>query len=277
MLKRILLLLGETPSSLSARQYAFRLAQDHGAGIAGLAGIDLSYIEMPMLGGIGTTAFKIRLEEQLKRQAEDISARLHDVYERECQAHHVAFEWLAFEGDPLAALSLATETRDLIVTGHDTAFQGNVHEPLAEMLAKLLLTTPRPVIACGDEAPSGRDILVAYDGSLSAMRALQIFALLGLGRDRSVHVTSIDADSELAARRVAGAVGYLSGHGYTVEASPIATKVSPSDVLRVEIADRKIATLVMGAYGNRGLHERLFGSITNALAENPPCALFIYH
>lgn len=277
MLKRILVLLGETPSSLSARQYAFGLAQDHDAEIAGLSGIDLSYIERPMLGGIGTTTYQIRLEEQLKRQAEDVRARLHDAYECECQASHVPFEWLAFEGEPLATLLLATETRDLIVTGHDTAFQGNVHEPLAEMLAKLFSITPRPVITCGNETPSGRDILVAYDGSLPAMRALQIFALLALGRGRDVHVTSIDADGELAARRVAGAVSYLSSHGCDVEASPIATKMHPSEVLRVEIADRKIATLVMGAYGHRGLGERLFGSTTTELAENPPCALFIYH
>jgi nucleotide-binding universal stress UspA family protein len=48
-------------------------------------------------------------------------------------------------------------------------------------------------------------------------------------------------------------------------------------VVRIEVADRKIGTLVMGAYGHRGFRERLFGSTTTQLVENPPCALFLYH
>lgn len=62
MLKRILILLGVTPSSASACQYAFRLAQRTEAEVAGLAGIDLTYIEARMPGGIGTAAYKIRLD-----------------------------------------------------------------------------------------------------------------------------------------------------------------------------------------------------------------------
>ena len=277
MLKRILVLLGETPSSASARQYAFRLAQRAEAEVAGLAGIDLSYIEAPMPGAIGTTAYKVRLEEQLKKQADDIRHRLHEVFELECRAHGVPFEWLSFEGDPIETLCLATETRDLVITGHDTAFRGNVHEQLSEILAKLLLMTPRPVIICPDDISTADEILIAYDGSVPAMRAVQLFTLLGVGQGKRIHVTSIDASQELAARRTGGAAGYLRSHGYEIEANPIASRVHPAEVLSIEIADRKIGTLVMGAYGHRGFREFLFGSTTSTLVENPPCALFVYH
>jgi nucleotide-binding universal stress UspA family protein len=277
MLKRVLVLLGETPSSVSARQYAFRLAQDTNAELAGLGGVDLSFIEAPMPGAVGATAYKVRLEEQLKKQAQETRQRLHEAYEQECKTHGVPLEWLSFDGDPVGTLYLATETRDLIVTGHDTAFHGKVHEPLPEMLAKLLLVTPRPVIVCGDVDSNSHEVLVAYDGSLPAMRAVQMFALLGLGKGQRVHVTSIDADQELAARRTGGAVNYLRSHGYEVEASSIATKVSPAEVLRIEVTDRKIGTLLMGAYGHRGFREFLFGSTTRSLVKDPPCALFLYH
>ena len=55
MLKRILVLLGETAASVNARDYAFRLAHKTGAELAGLAGIDLSFIEAPLPGAIGAT------------------------------------------------------------------------------------------------------------------------------------------------------------------------------------------------------------------------------
>jgi nucleotide-binding universal stress UspA family protein len=230
-----------------------------------------------MPGRAGAGAFKVRLEQQLKQQAGDIRTRLHAVFEQECKEHSVPFEWLSFDGDPLGTLHLATECRDLVVTGHDTGFEGKIHEQLSQTLAKLLATTPRPVVVCGDAPGPGEDILVAYDGSVPAMRAVQMFALLGLGRERRVYVTSVDAEQELAARRATGAASYLRSHGYDVDAIPITSRVSPNEVIVLEVAERKIGTLVMGAYGHRGWREFLFGSTTVNLTENPPCALFLYH
>jgi nucleotide-binding universal stress UspA family protein len=277
MLKRILLLLGDTPSSLSARKYAFGLVQATHAEIAGLAGVDLAHIETPMPGAIGASAYEAALEEKLRKEADAIRKRLHAAYQRECEAHSVAFEWLTFDGDPIEALYLASETRDLVVTGHDTAFRGHVREPLSETLSRLLLHTPRPVIACGRNGTESPNVLIAYDGSVPAMRAIQLFVLLGLGAGRRVPVTTIDPDPALAARRADAAVSYLRGHGYDAEANPLVTDVPPADALRIAITERKIGTLVMGAYGRRGFRERLFGSTTTELVENPPCALFLYH
>lgn len=273
----ILLLLGETTSSVSARAYAEALAQKTGAQLAGLAGIDLSFIEARMPGAIGGTAYKVRLEEQLRKQADDVRQRVRDAYERECAAHNVAFEWLSFEGDPIKTIKMAAETRDLIITGYDTAFHGNIGDQLPEMISTLLLMTPRPLIFCPDALPSGDDIMVAYDGSLPCMRAIQLFALLRLWQESRIHVTSIDTNRELAETRTALAAIYLRKHGYHVEENPIGSAVHPSQVLRTEIADRKIGTIVMGAYGHRGLREFLFGSTTTSLVEEPASALFIYH
>ncbi len=274
---RILVLLGETPSSVAARRYAFHLARDMNAEVTGLAGVDLSFIEAPMAGGLGTTAYKVRLEEQLKKQAEDARRRLHEAFAAECEAQGLPPGWLSFDGDPMDALHIAAETRDLIVTGHDTAFHGDMREPLPENLGKLLSTMPRPVIVCGDEPPAGRDVLIAYDGSLPAMRAVHMFALLGIARDRRIHVTSVDPDQELAARRTSGAASLLRGYGYQVNPIPIPTSAHVSDVLKIQVADHGIGTLVMGAYGHGGWRKFLFGSTTGTLAEEPPCALFLYH
>jgi hypothetical protein len=85
MLRRILILLGETSSSLSARQYALRLARNAEAELAGLAGIDLSY-EALVPGRVGASAYKASLEEKLRRQADEMRVRLHEVFESECRA-----------------------------------------------------------------------------------------------------------------------------------------------------------------------------------------------
>jgi nucleotide-binding universal stress UspA family protein len=109
------------------------------------------------------------------------------------------------------------------------------------------------------------------------MRALQMFTLLGMAKDSLLRVMSVDRDQELATRRTSAAAIYLRGHGYTVETNPVASAVDPSEVLRIEVTGRKIGTLVMGAYGRRGLRTVLFGSTTRKLIESPPCMLFTYH
>jgi nucleotide-binding universal stress UspA family protein len=276
MLKRLLLLLAETKASVVAREYAIDLAWHADAGVTGVAGLDLSFIG-GMPGGIGSAALRTEMEHELEKQGDAARARLHDVFRHECEAHDVPPEWLSFEGDSIKNLDFAAETCDLIVTGHDTSFRGNVREQLSETLNTLLSRTPRPMVICGDVPPVGHDILVAYDGSLPAMRVLQIFVLLGFAPRQRIHLISVDADQCLASQRVAGVIRYLQSHGYDVDTVPIATMVAPADVIRNEVDARKAGTLVMGAYGHRGLREHIFGSTTQDLVEDPPCALFVYH
>jgi nucleotide-binding universal stress UspA family protein len=277
MLRRILTLLGETPSSVAARRYAFRLADCARAEIAGLAGVDLPYIQAAMPGRAGATAYKARLEARLKQQTDEACKRLREAFQWECGAHRLQSEWISFEGDPVSAALSAAETRDLLITGHDTAFRGNVHEPLSDVVGKLLSTTPRPVIVCPDQTPGSTEILVAYDGSLPAMRAVQMFALLGIGRDQPIHVTSVDASQELAERRTGRVADFLRLHDYQVDEAPISSRAHSAETLKREIENQRIGTLVMGAYGQGGLRELLFGSTTRTLVKDPPCALFVYH
>lgn len=277
MLKRVLLLLGETPSSVAARRYALRLVARSKAEITGMAGVDLPYIKKALPGRAGASGYKAKLEESLIQQADEVRQRVRDAFSAECQAEGIPFRWLSFDGDPIAALCGAAEVRDIVITGHDTAFRGNVREPLSEILSDLLLTTPRPLIVCPDDLPAGENVIVAYDGSLPSMRAVQIFALLTVGMARPVQVISVDASADVAAGRASRAADYLRAHGHEVEASPIVSPAKPLNALIDEIAKRKVGTLVMGAYGHRGLRERLFGSTTSNLVERPPCALFLYH
>jgi nucleotide-binding universal stress UspA family protein len=277
MLKRILVLLGETRASVVARQCAFRLASAESAELAGIAGVDLAFIESPMAGGVGTIVYKMQVEEVLKAQAKDACARLRDVYEKECRTNNVPFEWLDFDGDPIGALQIAAESSDALVTGHDTAFRGNIRERLPDMLGKLCWMTPRSLIVCGDEDRRDGDIMIAYDGSLPAMRAVQLFMLLSLRSRHRIHVVAIGTDKAAVKRILTGALHYLRGRDCDVEVVSIATRAHPAEVLRIEVADRQVGTLVMGVYAHRGLRERLFGSSTTKLLEDPPCALFVYH
>lgn len=274
---RILALLGETPSSCCARQLAYTYALSLGAELAGLAGIDLTAVDVRTLGGIGAATFQARVEEYRRTRAGEKVSRIHETYRQECHDKGVPFRWLSFEGDPLDALRLASEESDLLITGHDTVFSGEVQEGISTVVAKLLLLSPRPAIVCGDELCRSKSILVAYDGSIPAIRTLQLYVLLGLANERSVHVVAINPVQEICARHAHSAASYLRRHGVTAESIPVATTKEPAEVLRIERANREISMIVMGSYGHTGWRKLLFGSTTANLVERPPCPLFLFH
>jgi nucleotide-binding universal stress UspA family protein len=277
MLKRILVLMGESPSSEAAREYGFRLARATGARLAGLAGVDLEFIEASEPVPLGAMAFKVMSDRQLLEKAEETRDRLRERFREECAKRDVEFEWLSFAGDPATTLLLAAETHDILITGHDTTFHGRTRQTLSGMIERLLLESPRPVIVCPDALPASNRVLVAYDGSLPSMRAIQMFVLLRIAEGQGVQVVSIDPDQEIAARRCSAAATYMRAHGYDVSVVPVVSRAHPAEILNVEVADRDIGTLVMGAYGHRGFREALFGSTTRRLVDAPRCAEFLYH
>jgi nucleotide-binding universal stress UspA family protein len=215
------------------------------------------------------------MQTKVRRQAEGMRNRLNGIFARECTGKNVQFESSTFEGDPLEAVIAAAEGRDLVVTGHDTGFRGGVRERPSELVTDLLMMMPRPLINASDELEGGDGVMIAYDGSPPAMRAVQIFALLGLGQ--TVHVVPINPSRDLAARSVSAVSEYLAGHGYQIEKHPIVSDADPAKALNKEVFDRNIRTMVMGAYRQRGFRQLLFGSTTRTLLENSPCALFVYH
>jgi nucleotide-binding universal stress UspA family protein len=277
MIKRILVLLGETASSAAARSCAYALAHDSNATLTGFAGIDLSSIEAPMPGFVGAAAYKSRMEEQLRQQAAESCARTTQSFESECRERVLGFELLSFEGDAKTAACDALETHDIAVAGHDAAFHGRARDDLSGLVEGLLSDGPRPVIVCADTAPQFERVLVAYDGSVPSMRAVQMYVLLGLGRGQNMYVASVAADKAAAVRRTSVAASYLRSHGYEPAEYPIVTSANPAEALRSAVQDREIGMLVMGAYGRRRLKETLFGSTTTGLLAQPPCALFVHH
>ena len=94
----------------------------------------------------------------------------------------------------------------------------------------------------------GTCVVVAYDGSPQADRALQAFQALGLAGEDEVHVVSIHADRATAERLAEQAVDFLKLHGVRAVPHPL----DANDVRRQNHPRRRYKRvqahlLVMGA------------------------------
>lgn len=277
MMKSALLLLGDSPSGRVAGIQARRLARTLGVQLTGLTGIDLAFIEAPMPGTIGGAAYHAQMESGLRAEAEKTRQGLEEAFRRDCAADGIVPTVISFAGNPPEQIATMSATSDLLITGHDITFRGLRSESDSETLAQILSSTSRPVLVCPDEARSEGAVLVAYDGSLPAMRALQLYVLCGGWEGRPVTVVSVDAQLATAERLARDAASYLRLHGHEVDLQPVGSTEAPAEVIQAHAARREIEVLVMGAYGHRGLREFFFGSTTQTLIGQPKASIFIYH
>ena len=288
MLRSILIALDGSPSSLQAADLGLELARRHKAHVDGLGIVNSAWIQRPEAVPIGGMAYKTALDlEELQSATERVDAVLEDFRGRAERAGIPSFEVREVDGSPLRVIENEAASHDLIVLGRHSMFDvgGEICE-LPLCVDRIIRIEPRPVLLVPDDAPgSGQGApqapaLVAFDGSPASSRAMHMFALLGLAAGCVVHVVTLDQLSSGRAeqtaaracallRRHAAAETHAIGLGDREAGTPAETILGLAKAL-------KAGTIVMGAYGHRGIGE-IFGSCTREVLNACPTALFLYH
>jgi nucleotide-binding universal stress UspA family protein len=106
-------------------------------------------------------------------------------------------------------------------------------------------------------------VVVAYDGSAGARRALGALAAHPLVAGLPVHVAMVAPDTPGAQQQLREAVASLAAVG--VGAHGELQPGEPQDMLPALVARQAPALLVMGAYGHSRLRQWLLGSTTSTL------------
>ncbi|MER8848687.1 universal stress protein [Mesorhizobium australicum] len=144
-----------------------------------------------------------------------------------------------------------------------------------------LFDTGKPVLVVpeGAEATlSPRRVLVGWDSRVEASRSVRE-ALHLLAGAEEVRVAIVDPEATCignGAEPGADIVAYLTRHGARVSVDLLASAgKSAATVLAQHAIDTSADMIVMGAYGNRRLRERLFGGVTRWIVGKPPLPLFL--
>jgi nucleotide-binding universal stress UspA family protein len=288
MLRSILVALDGSASSIEAGQLALALAQRTNAQIEGLGIVNSARIQRPEPVPIGGTAHKKALDLRMLQSAtERVAAVLQSFREDAQQAKIDAVETREVDGDPLVQIELEATAHDLVVVGSKSLFDidGELYEvPLC--VDRIIRGEPRPVLLVPQtlngnlggtlDAP----VLIAFDGSPAASRALHMFVLLGLAEGREVQVLTIDNSSEKAAVATAArACALLRRHG-TTQTRGIGLSDreagTPAEAILGTAKALGVGMIVMGAYGHSGIRE-IFDSCTRSVLADCPKMLFLYH
>ena len=275
MIRSILVALDDTEGAQRARDLAIAFARHTGAALSAATVLDWPHVKdaheaVPP----GAAAFKERRDaaraKRLEEEAEAAFAACATA------AGQTPFARLRLTDAPEPALLAAGAAHDVVVIGRDSTLGlEDCPDGLAPVIEALLHDGARPlVVVPPGPLPESNRALVAYDGSIPAMRALQLFALLGIAADMPVRVLSVAKEREEAVRLAEIAAGYLRVHGFEAEAVGV-EGTHPVDAVLAEATALPARVLVMGAYEHSGLRTLFTGSATRRLLQGAPCPIFI--
>ncbi len=276
MLKSLLVLLNDARGPYQASDLARQWASSHEALCVGLSVLDVESVcgdePVPMAGMSAK-------EQQNQKLLDDVRSRLERVRDRFrslCTQANVASQVLEEESRPADVIAREAQRCDLVLVDcpQSRPALGGLS---TDQLVGVVKHCSRPLVVVPDRPTSETDVVIAYDGSLQAARAVQAFAQSGLATDRQVRVVGAAENYVTATRRVGRAVDFLSRHNISAKAVPIKSDDDPATVVLNHLAVSPAGLLVMGTFGQNLVREVLFGSVTRRLLEHCPIPIFLSH
>jgi len=277
MFKTILLQVDGGAGQASRLRAAAVLAEMHGAHLVGAGATGISLANYAVLNGGMAVPLSDRAFEALR---DDVRIRLDAFIEQAQRLGIVGTEARLFEGSTHDGLLLQSRYADLIVVSQpDPNDRFGVEHGLPQTLA---LGGTRPVLVVPtayDGAPIAGNVLVGWDGSMPAQRAIcaALPLLAGAGsvtlglinpeRQSELHGDDPGADMAL----------YLARHGVKVNVAVAHTRARESDALIDMAGEVHAGLMVTGAFGHSRYREWFLGGVTRDLLGSAPVPLLIAH
>lgn len=281
MIKRILVALDPGTDTQVATRYGIDFAREHDAELTGLAVVDLKSIgQQAQGGGIGSMYYAEQVEERLTETARAKAAGLVAAFSAAAQAAGVRADNQVLEGTPVEEITSVMNYYDLLLVGKSPHFFYSHPQELTNTLVEVIRRSLGPVLVVGDTYRPVARVLIAYDGTLHAGRALRSYVQLRpFGRALPtdlLHVYKDEEDRLHSEHLLRQAQTYLKAHG--IAAHTLSTQGDhPAQQILDHVQYRQADLLVVGARSVSRIEQMISGSVTKTLLEDAPVPLFMDH
>jgi len=186
-------------------------------------------------------------------------------------------EWRLDHGLPDSVVGLHSRYADLaVVTQTNRELEERRFIDLPE---DLVLSAGRPVLIIpyvGTSKPIGKSVVVAWNGSREAARAVaDSMPLLEQAEKVEVIVAGAEPIGDLPGADVAA---HLARHGIDVEVyRAVVDDIDVGDVLLNRVTDLGADLMVMGGYGRSRLRELVLGGVTRHILEHMTVPVLMSH
>jgi nucleotide-binding universal stress UspA family protein len=178
-------------------------------------------------------------------------------------------------GDVVETISEIEGEARVIVIGKRGEAADFAKGHLGSNLERIVRTAKRPVfVASRAFSPIGR-VLVAYDGSRLAMKAVDQISRSPLFSGLGVTVVTVGADTSTARKGLDDAKALLRAAGIAAETRLMEGR--PDEVLSGLIGGEDFGLLVMGAFGHSRIRSFVIGSTTTEMVRSCQVPVLMVH
>ncbi|MBW8305326.1 MAG: universal stress protein [Thiobacillus sp.] len=161
----------------------------------------------------------------------------------------------------------------LLVMGRQGEQGDSAGEHIGSHLENVVRTLHRPILVIPADYTEPQRILIAFDGSATTRKAVDIVARSPLFRGLPCHVVMVGADKDESREQLGWARTHLETAGFDVTAEIRQGEVDA--VLCAYRTEHEIDLIVMGAYGHSRIREFLIGSTTTKLIRQSKVPLLL--
>jgi nucleotide-binding universal stress UspA family protein len=275
--KTVLVHVDQSSHAAQRIKIAADIALAHGAHLVGTAtsGVDRYAVQGHAFDL--TMAFAPGQFEQLRAGAEQALNRFDDCAESAGVPSHAR---RLIDDDAGVGLALQARYADLVVVSQPDP-QDKAAEGSRDLPEYVMLNCVRPVLIvpyAGNFRTVGSNVLIAWDGSMEATRAIA-GALPLLKRAAKVAVVAFNPARSKAHGELPGAdIGlYLARHGVKIEITTPDTDDDIGNALLSLSATLGSDLIVMGGYGHTRLREMLLGGVTRTVLKTMTVPVLMAH
>jgi nucleotide-binding universal stress UspA family protein len=278
-MKRILMPIDGSVSSDIALEYCIYIAQKLNTAIAGLHVLDINLLQGPMLtdisGAVGMSpydGFFDAIETSLAEKADFI---LNNFRER-CRKASVEADIKKVIGKIDETIIEEAQNTDFIVMArkgeHFHLKEGGL---LGSVAQSVIRNSGKPVMITPEKFVEIESMGIAFDGSPSAIKALELSLKISQQAAWPLTAIIITEDAEKAAKLNLQVEETAELHETDCEV--IIQPGKESDEIIKYIGEGAVELIVMGAYGHKRWREFLLGSTTSHIINKSPIPVLLTH
>lgn len=166
-------------------------------------------------------------------------------------------------GHLVESLSDLQEDIRLLVIGRVGEDNSRNAHSLGSQIEAVVRTIHRPILITANSYKKPEKVMLAFDGSSTAYKTIQMFAASSLCKDLPIHLVTVGADSVSNHEALGKAQSMLLSAGFLVQAEIRQGEVESA--LHDYQTEHGIDLLVMGAYGHSRIRQFLVGSTTTTM------------
>ncbi len=276
MFKNILLAVDGSNYSDTVIQYGIRFAETFHSHLSVITVADSRIFEW--VSAVGTDGFvpivPTSLYEQESRKLLDEKCdKIIDKISKWLQKKNLSFSTKKLVGSPTEHILEQSVLSDLVIIGKRGEYERWDNNALGVTVESVSRHIYKPLIVTKKEYIPVKNILLAYDGSTHANKAMQFSGHIAETFKATITVIAVYEDEQIAEHYLTEAKNYLNNYKVKVNVR----RLSGSHGKRiVEFAEKSEQNLIaIGAYGHSRLKQALLGSTTDFILRRSKCPVLL--